>query len=359
MVDATLTPEELRRQMSGVSYQPTYEWDLGVQAEEEETIKDRYPTWTPHGLTQQETLDWLNLYYGDSDLSGQQLGMAWENNLYGAMLTAFTSIADQQGGGMLRYAFANLLNSNWVNFILYLQQNVFNWQTWSPTGGWTSAPPPGGTWENGVFTPGPATAQSNENWTRFLTTTTNGFTYLMNQAIAYFGRLDTRIKDGFAVGFGNPSRGSGSGAMGPSFDIEQLTMAGQNIWRGLTLSENPNIRSLAQSYIDQVTANPQQALDFTAFIRRHALDTPRAKNIYINKPPGMSEEDYISQYYQAAMQLAGPHGAEAIAIGGAQMQADPYAYQQRLMRTDAYTSSSSFINSIEQRLRNLVGVLGG
>jgi len=295
-------------------------------------------TYDPFGLnTQQGAGYWQT--YGTGE--GGWGGLNWADNLYGLMSGSMTTLADHYG--VPREIWQNLLDMNWVNFMTYLDQNI--WRVPNELATALGQQPPGGVMGTGL------------NHFQYSTQTPQGFNSLYMLAQQFFGQFDDRIRQGFLGGY--TSGGGGSGAAGPTFDIEQLTQAGQNIWRGLLLDENPDIRILAQAYVDQATANPNQALDFTAFVRQRALATPRAKSIYRNKPEGMSEEDYIMQYYQAAMQISGPHNAEGIAIGGAQMQADPYSYQARLQRTAEYQSSSGFINGLEERLRTLSGVLGG
>jgi len=271
-------------------------------------------------------------------------GNNWSLNLYQYMSDALATLSDHYG--MPRDDWQNTLDMNWLPFTLYLDDTI--WRQAMNTVEGVPGERPG------------VTMSARPDLFEYHTQTPQGFHALRIIAQMYFGRFDDRIMQGFAKGYGNGgARGSGSGAAAPSFDIAYLTQEAQNIWRGLLLDENPDIRIIAKAYIDQVTANPTQALDFGTFVRNRALSTPRAKSIYRNKPEGMSEENYIMQYYQAAMQISGPHNAEGIAIGGAQMQADPYAYQARLQRTAEYQSSSGFINGLEERLRTLSGVLGG
>lgn len=267
---------------------------------------------------------------------------AWATNLFTDLSTRFAVISDSYG--ISRYPLQNMLEGHYGAFLNFLDERVFR---------------PAEAWQGVGLSQSISGAGMNmtpANRYEYFTKSSPGYNYLLALAQTYFGRLDNRIMDGFNLSTGG---GRGSGLSAASFDIEELTQGAQNIWRGLLLEENPNIRSIAQAYIDQAVASPDQRLDFTAYVRRRALDTARAKNIYRNKPPGMGEEEYIMQYYQAAMQISGPHGAEALAIGGAQMQADPYAFAARLQRTPEYQSSSTFINGIEERLRELSGVLGG
>ncbi len=157
---------------------------------------------------------------------------------------------------------------------------------------------------------------------------------------------------------GGPGGRGGGGRTGPTaqeirdqFDIEELSEAAANLWRGMLLTDDADTRGMAKAYIDAMVAGKgKKKIDFVEFIRNKAKATDRYASIYRNKPDSMSEEQYLAPYFQSAMQVVNPHDADEIAIGGAQFGASSEAFAARLRRSEAATGSAPFINELQERL---------
>lgn len=155
--------------------------------------------------------------------------------------------------------------------------------------------------------------------------------------------------------------GGGGGRRGPTdqeirnkFDLDELSEAASNIWRGMLLTDDADTRGMAKAYVDAiVAARGEKKIDFTEFIRKRAKQTDRYASIYSNKPDAMSEEAYLAPYYQSAMQVLSPGQAANVAIGGAQFGADPRTFAERLRRSEAATGSAPYINELQERLGSL------
>lgn len=144
------------------------------------------------------------------------------------------------------------------------------------------------------------------------------------------------------------------------FDVEQLTNTINQMSQALLLEEAPEARSMAKAYVSAIVANPDQKLDFETFVREKLLAKPRAKMIYQNKPEGLSEEQFLQPYVQAAQQRIGPGFGDQlsdIAIGGARMVSSPQTFQARLNRTRQVQSGAPFLSKLGQRLSSVREVL--
>jgi hypothetical protein len=196
-----------------------------------------------------------------------------------------------------------------------------------------------------------------------LTNTPAGFEFIYGIATNWLGSRDRRLQEALDLGLGARRSGGGGGGGGRSvaqqFDLDQLANSVRDIWRGTLLEEPKDARGIARAYVDAVTANPMQKLDFETFVLTRVEQEPRYASIYRNKPASMSAQQYMAPYFNMAVQVAAPQEAAKLAIGGAQFGADPNAFRNRLARTDAVTGSSPFISRLEQRLSNLKGVLKG
>lgn len=197
-----------------------------------------------------------------------------------------------------------------------------------------------------------------------------GFEFVYKMAVNYLGARDKRLLSRPGQLAGGTSGGGGGGGGGGSrmptadeiranFDLDQLSSAVNDIYRGLILDDAKDPRGIASAYVEAIVRNPQQKLDFQSFVEKQAMATPRFASIYRNKPAALSPQQYIQPFLQAALQTVRPNDAAKIATGGAQMGADPNAYRARLARTNAQTTSAPFIAGLEQRLHSLKGVLKG
>lgn len=189
---------------------------------------------------------------------------------------------------------------------------------------------------------------------------------LLNYARYWWGtKLGPDFADNWrASGSGSSGR---SGGGGPSeadiraqFDLNQLAIRADDLYRAYLLTDADAPRSLAKAYVDQVVKNPKQQLDFDTFIlTNYVQKSPRYASIYKNKPKSMSEIDFLSPYMNTAKQVLRPDEAANVAIGGAQFGADAAAFEERLKRSNEFRTSSPFLQSLEGRMRSLQGVLKG
>lgn len=199
--------------------------------------------------------------------------------------------------------------------------------------------------------------------------TPEGMGYIYQMARMWLGNQDPRIVNAMRAEDGvDRSRGSGGGGGGgrmtadqirASFDLDQLAATARNIWQGTLLDDPKDARGMASAYVDAIVRNPDQKLDFEAFINKQAEGTARYASLYRNKPAAMSPQQYLMPYLNSAQQMARPKEAVNIAVGGAQLGADPNAFRSRLNRTNAVTTSAPFISSMEQRMTGLKRVLKG
>lgn len=204
-----------------------------------------------------------------------------------------------------------------------------------------------------------------------LTQSPQGMESLFQMGMSYLAGRDQRLQS-FWVGTkggkipGSGGRGGGGGARRPTaaeiranFDLNELAAGVTEIFRGTILDDAKDPRAIASAYVESIVRNPEQKLDFEAFVKEQAKATPRYASLYRNKPKAMSDAQYIMPYLNSAMQMARPKEAVNIAAGGAQLGADPAAFRSRLNRTNATTTSAPFISSMEQRMTGLKRILKG
>jgi len=198
----------------------------------------------------------------------------------------------------------------------------------------------------------------------YYTKDVNGFNELVRKIWTYYKSTYSDLGD-FGVS-GEGVRKSG-GSRGPTaadirnrFDLNQLSDEANNIWRSMLLTEPADGRAMARSYIEAVVGSKgEKKIDFTTFIKNKARDTARYASIYQGKDPSLSEEAFLTPFFNTARQVVAPNQAADIAVGGAQFGADPTSFAQRLKRTDAVTGSAPFINELEGRMRGLTDILKG
>ncbi len=161
--------------------------------------------------------------------------------------------------------------------------------------------------------------------------------------------------------------GSGRGRSGPSaqdirnqFDIEELSVAVDDMSRMLVFEPHRGAKALARQYVDLIVKGKGEVnVDFETFIRSDIAKTARFKSIYRQKPDSLKAEQYMAPFFQAARQVARPGEAADLAIEGAQVGADPLTFSNRLARTDAVTGSAPFINALQGRLEGLNQIFKG
>lgn len=206
---------------------------------------------------------------------------------------------------------------------------------------------------------------------RGMTDTPAGIAFLFEQARSWVGMqfpAFNQLINGIGPGGGSGSgSGRGSGPRRPTaaqiraqFDLDQLTQTVNDMSRALVLADDKNARSIARSYVNAIVANPEQELDFETFVRGRILASNRAKTIYKSKPKSLTEEQFLQPYVQAAMQRIGPGFGDQLAqlsIAGAQLNADPNAFQQRLERTSQVQSGAPFLTGLAEQLTGIKDVL--
>lgn len=189
--------------------------------------------------------------------------------------------------------------------------------------------------------------------------TPTGFNELASIIWGFYGQ-----KAGFDIGDFGVSSGGGRGGGGPKgptdadirnrYDLDRLSAIASDIWRGMLLDDNTDSRKMARAYVDEIVkSGGEKTIDYTEFIRSQARKTDRYASIYVNLPEAMSEEQYLTPYFQSAFNVVRPGDAADIAIGGAQFGSDKATFTSRLQRTDAATSSAPYINQLQSRLEGL------
>lgn len=162
-----------------------------------------------------------------------------------------------------------------------------------------------------------------------------------------------------AVPSGSGRRGFTAAEIRNRFDLDELTRQATNLFRTTLLTDDVDTRPMAKAYIDAVVASKgEKEINFIEFITKKIEGTDRYASIYRSKPKSMTTAQYLLPYFQAA-QVAGPEAAAGVAIGGAQFGSDPATFNARLRRTDAVTSSSSFINELQSKFSMLNKVFKG
>lgn len=202
----------------------------------------------------------------------------------------------------------------------------------------------------------------------YLTTTTEGFTQLLNHARQFFNMRITGLDKWYQRGgmsTVNLNRDSGSRSLTPQeirqkFDLDQLADRATALWRSYLLDEPTDARAMAKAYVDAVVdTKGEQVIDFDTFISKKVKDTTRYASVYRNKPESVGEQEYLQPYFQAASQVLRPENAAGAAIGGAQFGASAEAFGARLGRSNEVRTSAPFINSMEERMRSIGKVFRG
>jgi hypothetical protein len=199
--------------------------------------------------------------------------------------------------------------------------------------------------------------ETGHSW---ITGTSEGRDALYMIARNWMIRHDGRLVAGYAAldAAGPRGRGgSGSGISAADFDLDQLANAANNAWRAYLLEECPDPRSIARAYVDAYLANPAQKLDFDTFVLGRIKQAPRFNTIYMNKPEGMDELEFISPYISAAQQLLSPDNVNRSAVAGARMAASPDAYASYLLKQQEVVTSAPFMQKLGERLSGLKQVL--
>lgn len=197
----------------------------------------------------------------------------------------------------------------------------------------------------------------------YYTRSARGLTALTNISLQWIsGRIP-----GMQDAMNNQGGGGGGGVGKPvdiraQFDLSQLASEVTKMSRGYLLQEHKDPRGLARAYVDAVVKNPDQNLDFQTFVVDHLKANPRWGTLYKHKPAALDELQYIGQYTSVGQQMLGANSgqdwsgeqAHAMALG-----ADPQAWNERLERSNSYTSQAPFIAKLEAKVSGLSHILKG
>ncbi len=195
----------------------------------------------------------------------------------------------------------------------------------------------------------------------YFTTTQDGLNEMIDWARNWFGAAaGIQLTADRGGGGGRGARKPTAEEIRNQFDVKQLADEVNKMNRALVLEEHADPMGVARQYVDAVVSSGgEKKIDFSTFVRGQIEATSRYKSIYRNKPEHLAAEQHMAPYLQNAMGFARPDEAADLAIGGAQFGASAQAFQQRLQRTDSFTSSAPFIASLEGRLGELNSIFKG
>jgi hypothetical protein len=142
------------------------------------------------------------------------------------------------------------------------------------------------------------------------------------------------------------------------YDKNQLRNTATGLVSRILLDDNPNfVNKVTQDYTDYLIANPTSKVDFNTYVYNAIKNTGRYKSIYKNKPEGITEDQYISIYNNAAS-VASPADQEGLVAAQAMAGGTAETTQRVAQFTESGTRSNAFINGIEQSAQNLSRLLG-
>lgn len=176
--------------------------------------------------------------------------------------------------------------------------------------------------------------------------------------------------DVYAQGGAGGGGGGGGGSRKPTpdeiralFDIDALTRKIQQMGRGYLIEEVEDARSVAEAYVEAIVkTGGEQEIEFDTYVINRLKKSDRWTQLYRNKPDGVDELQYISQYAAVAQQMLGGNRGKGIGkvVGqGAALAGSPDAFMNRVAREDTVRNSSNFINSLEKRMSGVSQVLRG
>lgn len=271
---------------------------------------------------------------------------AWMDNLHNLLKREIESAAVAAGHDKTYGTMT--LERYWSSFIQQADKEIFQGQPTTSLGHLT--------WMDQVSVAGGATGQISSPQD-YLSGT--GWQKLVGYARLWYQQKAPELTPTWETSIGSTSPGGGGGGspmdLRSQFDVSQLAARAQDLYRGLLIDDLKDPRELARRYVDTIVAQGgTKKLDYDTFVKDSIRKTGRYAAIYGLKPPGMTEEQFLQPYYQSAQQVMGASPDTAnVAIGGAMFGASSSAFQSRLQRTDANTSSAPFINSLEARMSDL------
>ncbi len=163
-----------------------------------------------------------------------------------------------------------------------------------------------------------------------------------------------------------PFKKGGGGARGPtaseiraSFDIDELSRGVTSMWNAYLMEEPKDAKGIASAYVEEIVRNPEQKLDFKAYVLRKIEGTSKYGILAKNKPPHQSYEQFIGQLMGQALSVLGGGEGEQVGnlVGDAmQLASSPDGFAQRLGKERQVTGSAPFVQNLEAQLRAVKGV---
>ena len=137
------------------------------------------------------------------------------------------------------------------------------------------------------------------------------------------------------------------------YDRNQLKNTATGLVTQLLLDDNPNfVNKVTDDYVDYRIANPGAKVEFNSYVFNAIKNTGRYKMIYKNKPLGMTEQQYISNY-NSATQIAAPGEQQELVTAQAAAGGTAETAKIAAMFGETGSRSNQFINSIEQSAESL------
>jgi hypothetical protein len=135
------------------------------------------------------------------------------------------------------------------------------------------------------------------------------------------------------------------------YDRNQLKNTATGLVTQLLLDDNPNfVNKVTADYVDYRIANPGAKVEFNSYVFNAIKNTGRYKMIYKNKPLGMTEQQYISNYTNAT-QMAAPSEQNKLVTAQAAAGGTAATAQVAAMFGETGSRSNQFINCLG-RLNN-------
>jgi len=137
------------------------------------------------------------------------------------------------------------------------------------------------------------------------------------------------------------------------YDRNQLKNTATGLVTQLLLDDNPNfVNKVTDDYVDYRIANPGAKVEFNSYVFNAIKNTGRYRMIYKNKPLGMTEQQYISNY-NSATQIAAPGEQQELVTAQAAAGGTAETAKIAAMFGETGSRSNQFINSIEQSAESL------
>lgn len=137
------------------------------------------------------------------------------------------------------------------------------------------------------------------------------------------------------------------------YDRNQLKNTATGMVTQLLLDDNPNfVNKVTADYVDYRIANPGSKVEFNSYVFNAIKNTGRYKMIYKNKPLGMTEQQYISNYTNAT-QMAAPSEQNELVTAQAAAGGTAETAQVAAMFGETGSRSNQFINSVEKSAESL------